>query len=181
LRTDHRHDDVEHDREKQRLPRHRDRGQTQQQADDRGEGEDHDRVVERDLGQGEIRIAIRQVRPDEDHGGAGRRRQQDQTCDVAVDLPGRQQRAEQPADEHPAEQSHAERLQEPVDADRDGDAAPSLGDPMQRAEIDLDQHRHDHQPDQHRDRDVDLGHRHAAERLKGRRDEPAEHDAGQDA
>jgi len=59
--------------------------------------------------------------------------------------------------------------------------APLLGHPMQRAEIDLEQHRHDHQPDQHRNRNVDLGGRHAAERLERRRQQAAEHDAGNDA
>ena len=103
LRRDHRHHDVEHDREEQRLPRHRDRGKAEQQTHDRREGEHHDRVVERDLAQREIRIAVGQVRPDEDHRRAGRGGEQDQAGDVAVDLPGRQPGAEQPADKEPAE------------------------------------------------------------------------------
>jgi hypothetical protein len=69
---------------------------TQQQADDRGEGDDHDGVVERDLRQREVRFAIRQVAPDEDHRGAGRGGEQDQPGDVAVDLVRRQPGAEQP-------------------------------------------------------------------------------------
>jgi len=52
---------------------------------------------------------------------------------------------------------------------------------MQRAEIDLEQHRYDHQPDQHGDRDVDLGDRHAAEHVKRRGQQAAEHDADDDA
>ena len=51
----------------------------------------------------------------------------------------------------------------------------------QRAEVDLQQHRHDHQPDQHRHRQVDLGHVIAAERLERRRQQLAEDDAGDDA
>src|ERR1700688_1385895 len=35
LRDDHRHDDVEHERQDQRVPGHRDRREAQQQADDR--------------------------------------------------------------------------------------------------------------------------------------------------
>jgi hypothetical protein len=105
----------------------------------------------------------------------------DQPGDIAVDLGRRQPRAEQPADEQPAEQRHAERFDQPVDADGHGNAAPLLRHPVQRPEIDLDQHRHDHQPDQHRDRDVDLREVHAAERLERRGQQLAEHDAGDDA
>jgi hypothetical protein len=103
------------------------------------------------------------------HCGAWRRGQQDQPGDIAVDLSRRQPRAEQPTDKEPAEQRHAEGLDQPVDADRHGNAAPLLGHLVQGTKIDLQQHRHDHQPDQHRDRDIDLGHVHAAKRLKRRR------------
>ena len=181
LRGDDRQNDIEHDRQKQRRPRHRDRGQAQQQPDDRGEGEHHDRVVERYLAQREVRVAVGQVRPDEDHRRAGRGGEQNEPGDIAVDLHFRQKRAEQKADEQPAEQRHAERLDEPVDADRDGDAAPRRGHPVERGKIDLDQHRHDHQPDQDGDRDVDLGHGHPAECVKRRRHEAPEHDPGEDA
>ena len=60
LRDDHRHDDVEHDREEQRVPRHGDRRQAEQQPDDRREGDDHDGVVERHLAQREMRLALGQ-------------------------------------------------------------------------------------------------------------------------
>ena len=40
--------------------------------------------------------------------------------------------------------------------------------------------RHDHQPDQHRDRDTDLGHGHAAERWEGSGQKTAEHNSGED-
>jgi hypothetical protein len=59
---DHRHDDVEHDRQDQRVPGHRDRREAQQQGDDRREGNHHDRVVEGNLAQREMRLAIDQVR-----------------------------------------------------------------------------------------------------------------------
>ena len=77
----------------QRVPRHRDRRQAEQQADDGREGEDHDGVVERHLAQGEIAVALGEAAPDEDHRGAGRRGEQDQAGDVAVELfRGRQRR-----------------------------------------------------------------------------------------
>jgi hypothetical protein len=42
-------DDVKQDRQEQGLPGHRDRGEAEQKPDNRREGEDHDRVIERDL------------------------------------------------------------------------------------------------------------------------------------
>ena len=43
------HDDIEPHGKQQRFPGHGDRREAEQQADDRGEGEDHDRVVQGDL------------------------------------------------------------------------------------------------------------------------------------
>jgi hypothetical protein len=131
--------------------------------------------------EGEIRLAVGQVGPYEHHRGTRRRGQNDETGDIAVDVAWRQQRAKEPANEQPGEQGHAEGLDQPIDADGHGNAAPLLGHPVQRAEIDLEQHRHDHQPDQHGDRNIDLGHGHAAERLEGRRQQPAERNTGDDA
>jgi hypothetical protein len=51
-----------------------------------------------------MRLAVHEVRPDEHHGHAGSRRQQDQPGNIAVDLIGRQERPEQMGDEQPAEQ-----------------------------------------------------------------------------
>ena len=51
----------------------------------------------------------------------------------------------------------------------------------ERGEVDLQQHRHDHQPDQHRDRQIDLRHRRRAERMEHARHSLAERDADDDA
>ncbi len=181
LRDDHRHHDVQHDRQQQRVPRHADGRQAEQQTDDRRERHHHDRVIQRDLAQGEMRLAIDQVRPDEHHGGARRGRQQDQAGDVEVDLVRRQQRAEQVADEQPAEQRHGERLDQPVHPHGGGDAAPVPADLGQRARIDLQQHRHDHQPHQDGNRQVHLRDRRIADRVEHAGRGLAERDAGNDA
>ena len=52
---------------------------------------------------------------------------------------------------------HRERLHAPVDEQRDTDAAHVRLYLMQRAEVDLQQHRDDHHPHQHADRNVDPG------------------------
>ena len=84
-------------------------------------------------------------------------------------------------DEDPGQQRHRERLDQPVDADGGGNAAPVLTDLAQRGEIDLEQHRHDHQPDQHRDRQIDLRHGRIADDVEHARQQLAEGDAGDDA
>ena len=84
LGDDDRHDDVEEDRQQQRLPGDGDRGDAEQQADDGREGEDHDHVVDGDLAQGEMRLAVEQIAPHEHHRRAGSGGQQDQAGDVGL-------------------------------------------------------------------------------------------------
>ena len=181
LRQDDGDDDVEPDRDQQGLPGHRDRRESQEQADDRREGEHHDGVVQRDLAQREVRLAVGQVAPDEDHRRAGGGGEQDETGDVAVDLRGREVGPEQPADEQPAQQRHRERLDGPVDEQRHADPAPVLPDPAERGEVDLHQHRDDHEPDQHGHRQVDLGDLRRSDRVEHGRQRVTERDAHDDA
>ena len=70
---DQRDQHIEPDREQQRVPRHGDLGNTQQQRNQRREGEDHDDVVHRDLNQRIGRITARELRPDEHHRRTGSR------------------------------------------------------------------------------------------------------------
>ena len=84
-------------------------------------------------------------------------------------------------DEDPGQQRHRERLDQPVDADRRGNAAPVLTHLAQGREVDLEQHRHDHKPDEHRDRQIDLRHGRVADDMKDARQQLAERDADDDA
>ena len=132
--------------------------------------------------QREMRLAVGQVRPDEDHGRAGRGGEDDQPGDVAVDLHRGQIGPEQIADEEPARAAAMENgLTGPVDEQRDADAAPVLPDLAERGEVDLEQHRHDHQPDQRRHRQVDPGDLRRADGVEEAGQELAEGDAGDDA
>ena len=128
-----------------------------------------------------MRLAIDEVRPHEHHSGAGCRREQDEAGDVAVHLIRRQPGPEEMRDEDPGQQRHRERLDEPIDADGGGDAAPVLTDLAQGGEIDLEQHRHNHEPHQHRDRQIDLRHRRITDDAKDTRQQLAERDADDDA
>ena len=122
----------------------------------------------------------RKVAPDEHHRRAGRGCEQDKAGDVAVDLIGGKIGPEQPADEEPAQQRHRERLDRPIDEERHADAAPMLLT-CQGGKVDLEQHGNDHQPDQHRNRQIDLGDFRRADDLKYRGEEMAERNAGGDA
>jgi hypothetical protein len=121
-----------------------------------GECDDHDRVIDRDLQEGEPRVALAQLRPHEDHRGAGRCCEQNQSGDVAVELVCGQPSSEYMPHEDPAEQGHRERLDEPVHQQGHADAAPMATDLRERGGIDLDQHRNDHHSDQHAHGEVDL-------------------------
>ncbi len=127
-----------------------------EEADDRREQHEHDQVVQRNLHERVGRIAVRQVRPDEDHRGAGGGGEDDRPRDVLVGQLRADERQEEVLEEHPAEEGHRERLDDPVDEERDEQSARPPADSEQAAEVDLQHHRVDHQPDQDRDRDVDL-------------------------
>ena len=129
----------------------------------------------------EMRLAVHEVRPDEHHGRARGRRQQDQPGDITIDLSGWQPGAEQMRDEQPAKQGHRERLDQPIDADRRRDATPMAVYLTERRQIDLQQHRHDHEPDQHGDRKIDLRHGGGAEGVEHLRHRLPEADADDDA
>lgn len=73
-----------------------------------------------------MRLALGQVRPDEDHGSAGGGSEDDEPGDVAVDLARGEIWPEEIADEEPAERRHRKRLDRPVDEERHADAAPVL-------------------------------------------------------
>ena len=62
-----------------------------------------------------------------------------------------------------------------------GNPAPVFPHLSERGKIDLQQHRHDHQPDQHGDRQIDLRDRRRAERMKHAGHGLPEDDADDDA
>ena len=114
----------------------------------------------------EMRLAVHEVRPDEHHGRAGSRRQQDQPGDVAVDLIGGQQgRNRWSMNSQPSsaiEKGLTSQLT-PTVAAMPRQCASHLSE---RSQVDLQQHGNDHQPDQHRDRQVDLRDGRRAERME---------------
>jgi hypothetical protein len=85
------------------------------------------------------------------------------------------------AHEQPCEQRHRKRLDRPVDEQRDTDAARVGSNPMQRAEVDADQHRHDHQPDQEANRHIHARDFEPRQHSEWRRRQLPESDAGDDA
>ena len=61
-------------------------------------------AVDRDLAEREVRLAVGEIAPDEDHRRAGRGGQDDQPGDIGVDLRGRQVGLEKMADEEPGQE-----------------------------------------------------------------------------
>jgi hypothetical protein len=55
---------------------------------------------------------------------------------------------------------------QPVDPDRRHDPAPVISHLSERGKVNFQQHRHDHQPDQHGDRQIDFRHCRSAERME---------------
>ncbi len=99
LGEDDRDDDVENHRGEQGGPGHSDGRESQEQANDRGEGKDHDGVIERHLCEGEVGIAAGEPAPHEDHGGAGCGGEENKARDIAIELLRRKPRGKPLADE----------------------------------------------------------------------------------
>jgi hypothetical protein len=178
---DQRDDDVEDDRQQQRLPRDDDVGDAEQERGDRREGDDHDQVVDRDLDERVVRVAAGQLAPHEDHRGARGDAEEDRAGDVLPRLGLGQQAGEHVQEEQGRQRGHRERLDQPVDDQRDHEALRAPADVADGAEVDLDHHRVDHHPDQGRDDEVDVGQLERADRREQARREVAEGDAGEDA
>jgi hypothetical protein len=124
---------------------------------ERREHEDHDEIVHRDLHQRVVRVPVGEVAPDEDHGRARRHAEQDHARDdLRGVLRGDHAREREPEEEH-AERRHRERLDEPVDDEGEREPPGLLADILEARRLHLQHHRVDHQPDEHRDDQVDAG------------------------
>jgi hypothetical protein len=128
-----------------------------------------------------MRLAVDEVRPHEHHSRAGSCRQQDEPRRITVNLIGREIRPEHMRDEDPGQQSHREGFHQPVDAERGRNPLPVRADGPERRQIDLEQHRNDHQPNQHRHRQIDVRDFRCAEQMKNTRYQMAESNADHDA
>ena len=87
---------------------------------------------------------------------------------------------EEVLEEDPAEERHREGLDQPVHEERDQDAARAAAHAQDAGQVDAQHHRVDHQPEQHRNRRVDLAalaELDAAERVRDSREELAQPDA----
>ena len=137
-----------------------DPGDTNQQHDNRGEGENHDQVVDRHLRQGVGTIAIGEVAPDKHHRGARGSGEDDETGDLVfrrlwIDPP--ESFGEEFRHQEPAEQGHAEGLHQPVDKQCHGQAPGFCKDAAQSPEIDLQHHGKNHEPNENGDRHIHMG------------------------
>ena len=88
---------------------------------------------------------------------------------------------EEVLEKEPAEEGHAERLYQPVDEEYVEDASGLVAHATKRGEIDAEHHRVDHQPDEDRDRQVDVADLEPAQPSHQAWTEPADCDPGDDA
>ena len=181
LRNQHRDHDVEPDGGEQGCPRHRDARHAQQQGHQRCEREHHNEIVQRHLRQSEIRVAIGEPAPDKYHRRAWCGSEQNQAGDIAVELLGRQQWREPVANEQPRQERHREWFYQPVHHECDADTAHMLANLAERAEVDADQHRDNHDPDEYTDRQIYLRDFKRSDRLEKRGQGLAEQNTGDDA
>ena len=173
--------DVKHGGEHQRLPGHGHVGHAQQKGGDGREGHHHDEVVDGHLHQRVVGVALHQLAPDEHHGRARCHAQQDHAGDVFAGRPRIDPGREQVLKEQYAQRRHGERLDEPVDHQREQQPARLLAHVLDGAPVDLDHHRVDHHPDEHGHHQVDMRHLQPGDGLEGTgRQQPQAH-ARQDA
>ena len=129
---------------------------TDRKSDDRREEEEHDEVIDRYLHQRVRRIPVGELRPDEHHCRSRCCGKDDGSRNVLVGKRLTDEGKEQMFEEEGGDQRHGERLDEPVDEERDEYPLRPFAHPENTGEIDLEHHRVDHQPDQYGDRHIDL-------------------------
>ena len=172
---------IQQHRQQQGFPRHDNIADAEQHRRNRREREDHDDVVDRYLHQCVVRITLGQLRPDKYHRRARRHAQQDHAGNVFAGALRIDQIGKQHTEEHIAQQCHGERLDQPVDHQRQPDALRLFADFLDGGEIDLNHHREDHCPDQHRHHQIDVGVFNAGNYCEHIRQQQAEADTGSNA
>jgi hypothetical protein len=163
---DERRHDEEHHCEDDCLPGQLNVGHANEQHGRRHVQHEHEQVVEGDLHERVGAVAAEEQRPDKDHGGVGRTREEDQARNIRV-AQGRvgDGRRVGHAEEEEGEGVHGEGLDEVVDDGCEGDGGRGLAHPQDGIEVDLDEHREDHDPQEHGHDGVDLGELRTGKRL----------------
>src|SRR5664280_2866662 len=146
--TDERNDDKQPDGQEQCRVRDLDIANAKQQSNDGDEQNEDDQVVDGDLNQRVSGVSASEVAPYEDHSGAGCCSQQHGACDVLLDLVGGEDVAIGSLEEPDGQQEHRERLDGPVDDQRDQQTFGVLADAQDAAEVDLQHHGINHEPDE---------------------------------
>src|SRR5450759_212716 len=156
--TDQGNDDEQADGQKQCRVRDLDVADAEQQGHDGDEQDQDDQVVDGNLDKRVCGVAAGEVAPYEDHGGARRCAQEHGSCDVLLDLVGREDVAIGSLEEPDGQQEHRERLDGPIDDKCDQESLGVLADAHDAAEVDLQHHGIDHEPDEDGHRQGDTIH-----------------------
>ena len=160
---------------KQCFPRNDEVRDTKQKASDGGEGKDHDQVVDGDLDEGVVGIALGEMAPNEDHRGTGSDAEQDHPCDDLGGFFGGDKADKKGFEEDDTEGSHCEGFDQPIDNEGEDQPFGFAPDIFDAGEIDFEHHGIDHQPDQRSNEKIDAGnlpHRNALECLRREKSKP---------
>ena len=183
--------DVDCDREEDRLPGDRYRGDAEEEPTERGVEDEHRERVNRDHHEGQAVVAPCKVAPHQHHRRAGGDPEQDAPGDVTPpeldldaareDLGARDEVDEEVAEEEGGDEVHREGLDRPVHKERQGDGLRGLCGPEHLGKIDLHHDRIDHEEERDGYRDRDLVDREGIERDRDTGEGAAEEDPGNDA
>ena len=144
-------------REEQSHPRNGYAAYSQQQSDDRYEGGKDYQVVGRDLHQRVGRVSLRQVAPYEHHGRTGSSTQKYSTRQILSRQVPWKYRSVDHIEEEYSDTVHREGFDQPVGDPGDHKPSRILPDFPDTVEIDLKHHGIDHQPNEDRYRNRDVG------------------------
>src|SRR5664280_108273 len=176
--TDEWNDDEQADGQEQCGVGDLDIADAKQQRDDRNEQDQDDQVVDGNLDKCVRGVATGEIAPHEDHGGARRCAQQHGACYVLLDLVGRKDVAIGSLEKPDGQQEHRERLDGPVDDQRDQQTLGALADAHNAAEVDLQHHGINHEPDEDGYRQRDAVDSHFVENAYHSWQETTQNDAG---
>jgi len=114
----------------------------------------HDQIIDRNLDQRIGRIALRELRLDEDHGRTGGRAEQDEPADIFLSVLWRDRVREQEFEKQDSQRRQGERLYQPIDGQRDDQPLWTLADMAEGRKVHIHHHGVDHGSDEGRPHEV---------------------------
>ncbi len=174
------HDNEDSDGRNECGPRDGEVSDAQEQSSDRCEREDQDEVIDGNLGEGVVGVAVGELAPHKHHRGAWGDPEQNHARDVFVSFASGDEISEHESEEQIRQASHCEWFDQPIDDQCENETLGAPADVVQAVGFDLEHHRVDHQPDQRGDDQVDVCHLEVSDLLEHAGNDQSESDASED-